>query len=111
MRSYFYNYIQTAIFLPYDRGSILYSTIMKFFSRVAFYSRLDLYVSVFDRVSECSKYAFYISYCRKVIRAYQDSWDNRCRLLFCCMGNSDRNRVSSMKKLINREDIRKNLYV
>ncbi|XP_014605975.1 PREDICTED: sn1-specific diacylglycerol lipase alpha isoform X2 [Polistes canadensis] len=31
---------------------------------------------------------------RKVIRAYQDSWDNRCRLLFCCMGNSDRNRNS-----------------
>jgi hypothetical protein len=32
--------------------------------------------------------------CRKVIRAYQDSWDHRCRLLFCCMRNSDRNRVS-----------------
>ncbi|XP_051162708.1 diacylglycerol lipase-alpha isoform X2 [Leptopilina boulardi] len=31
---------------------------------------------------------------RKVIRAYQDSWDNRCRILFCCMGNSDRNRNS-----------------
>ncbi|XP_047364269.1 diacylglycerol lipase-alpha isoform X6 [Vespa velutina] len=31
---------------------------------------------------------------RKVIRAYQDSWDNRCRLLFCCMGNSDRSRNS-----------------
>ncbi|XP_034942676.1 sn1-specific diacylglycerol lipase alpha isoform X1 [Chelonus insularis] len=31
---------------------------------------------------------------RKVIRAYQDSWDTRCRLLFCCMGNSDRNRNS-----------------
>ncbi|XP_043481702.1 diacylglycerol lipase-alpha isoform X4 [Leptopilina heterotoma] len=31
---------------------------------------------------------------RKVIRAYQDSWDNRCRMLFCCMGNSDRNRNS-----------------
>ncbi|KAG5318892.1 DGLA lipase, partial [Pseudoatta argentina] len=31
---------------------------------------------------------------RKVIRAYQDSWDNRCRVLFCCMGNSDRNRNS-----------------
>lgn len=38
--------------------------------------------------------------CRKVIRAYQDSWDNRCRLLFCCMGNSDRSRVSSAKNLI-----------
>ena len=33
--------------------------------------------------------------CRKVIRAYQDSWDQRCRLLFCCMRNSDRNRVST----------------
>jgi hypothetical protein len=33
--------------------------------------------------------------CRKVIRAYQDSWDHRCRLLFCCMRNSDRNRVST----------------
>ncbi|XP_058063472.1 diacylglycerol lipase-alpha [Anopheles bellator] len=31
---------------------------------------------------------------RKVIRAYQDSWDHRCRLLFCCMGNSDRSRNS-----------------
>ncbi|XP_076223808.1 inactivation no afterpotential E isoform X6 [Nomia melanderi] len=31
---------------------------------------------------------------RKVIRAYQDSWDNRCRVLFCCMGNSDRSRNS-----------------
>ncbi|XP_049840314.1 diacylglycerol lipase-alpha [Schistocerca gregaria] len=31
---------------------------------------------------------------RKVIRAYQDSWNHRCRLLFCCMGNSDRNRNS-----------------
>ena len=31
---------------------------------------------------------------RKVLRAYQDSWDNRCRILFCCIGKSDRNRVS-----------------
>jgi sn1-specific diacylglycerol lipase len=31
---------------------------------------------------------------RKVIRAYQDSWDHRCRLLFCCMGSSDRSRNS-----------------
>ncbi|XP_067000117.1 diacylglycerol lipase-alpha [Anabrus simplex] len=31
---------------------------------------------------------------RKVIRAYQDSWNHRCKLLFCCMGNSDRNRNS-----------------
>lgn len=31
---------------------------------------------------------------RKVNRAYQDSWDHRCRLLFCCMGSSERNRSS-----------------
>ncbi|XP_063219967.1 diacylglycerol lipase-alpha isoform X2 [Bacillus rossius redtenbacheri] len=31
---------------------------------------------------------------RKVIRAYQDSWDHRCRLLFCCIRNTDRNRNS-----------------
>lgn len=30
----------------------------------------------------------------KVIRAYQDSWDHRCRLLFCCMSTSERNRNS-----------------
>lgn len=29
-----------------------------------------------------------------MIRAYQDSWDHRCRLLFCCMGTSERNRNS-----------------
>lgn len=37
---------------------------------------------------------FHLSYNRKVIRAYQDSWDHRCRLLFCCMGTSERNRNS-----------------
>ncbi|RZF32805.1 hypothetical protein LSTR_LSTR011451 [Laodelphax striatellus] len=31
---------------------------------------------------------------RKVLRAYQDSWDHRCRLLFCCMRNTDRNKNS-----------------
>ncbi|XP_073834204.1 inactivation no afterpotential E isoform X2 [Musca autumnalis] len=31
---------------------------------------------------------------RKVIRAYQDSWDQRCRLLFCCMGSSEQTRNS-----------------
>ncbi|BFG01072.1 sn1-specific diacylglycerol lipase alpha [Drosophila madeirensis] len=31
---------------------------------------------------------------RKVMRAYQDSWDHRCRLLFCCMGSTERNRNS-----------------
>ncbi|XP_056633606.1 diacylglycerol lipase-alpha isoform X2 [Diorhabda sublineata] len=30
---------------------------------------------------------------RKVLRAYQDSWHNRCRFLFCC-STSDRNRNS-----------------
>lgn len=28
---------------------------------------------------------------RKVLRAYQDSWHNRCRFLFCCSSASDRN--------------------
>ncbi|CAG9855011.1 unnamed protein product [Phyllotreta striolata] len=31
---------------------------------------------------------------RKVLRAYQDSWHNRCRFLFCCSSASDRNRNS-----------------
>ncbi|XP_046683149.1 diacylglycerol lipase-alpha isoform X1 [Homalodisca vitripennis] len=31
---------------------------------------------------------------RKVLRAYQDSWDHRCRLLFCCIRNTDRNKNS-----------------
>ncbi|XP_043192219.1 diacylglycerol lipase-alpha-like [Amphibalanus amphitrite] len=31
---------------------------------------------------------------RKVLRAYRDSWDNRCRMLFCCMDRSDRNQNS-----------------
>uniref|UniRef100_A0AAR5Q0G7 Diacylglycerol lipase-alpha n=1 Tax=Dendroctonus ponderosae TaxID=77166 RepID=A0AAR5Q0G7_DENPD len=31
---------------------------------------------------------------RKVLRAYQDSWQNRCRFLFCCSTPSDRNRNS-----------------
>nr|XP_022907133.1 sn1-specific diacylglycerol lipase alpha isoform X1 [Onthophagus taurus] len=31
---------------------------------------------------------------RKVLRAYQDSWHQRCRFLFCCMRGSDRNRNS-----------------
>ncbi|KAL1488240.1 hypothetical protein ABEB36_015195 [Hypothenemus hampei] len=34
------------------------------------------------------------SFFRKVLRAYQDSWHNRCRLLFCCSTPSDRNRNS-----------------
>lgn len=32
---------------------------------------------------------------RKVVRAYQESWNTRCRMLFCCMGRTDRNRVSN----------------
>ncbi|XP_044260165.1 diacylglycerol lipase-alpha isoform X2 [Tribolium madens] len=31
---------------------------------------------------------------RKVLRAYQDSWQQRCRFLFCCSSASDRNRNS-----------------
>ncbi|XP_037087617.1 diacylglycerol lipase-alpha-like, partial [Pollicipes pollicipes] len=31
---------------------------------------------------------------RKVLRAYRDSWDSRCRMLFCCMDRSDRNQNS-----------------
>ncbi|KAJ8917361.1 hypothetical protein NQ315_002383 [Exocentrus adspersus] len=31
---------------------------------------------------------------RKVLRAYQDSWHNRCRFLFCCSTANDRNRNS-----------------
>lgn len=37
---------------------------------------------------------FFCCCCRKVIRAYQDSWDHRCRLLFCCMSSSEHNRNS-----------------
>lgn len=28
------------------------------------------------------------------MKAYQDSWDQRCRLLFCCMRSNDSNRNS-----------------
>lgn len=35
-----------------------------------------------------------MTHCRKVLRAYQDSWQNRCRFLFCCSAASDRNRNS-----------------
>ncbi|KAF5293080.1 hypothetical protein FQR65_LT11072 [Abscondita terminalis] len=31
---------------------------------------------------------------RKVMKAYQDSWDQRCRVLFCCMRATDSNRNS-----------------
>ncbi|KAF5296341.1 hypothetical protein FQA39_LY12558 [Lamprigera yunnana] len=31
---------------------------------------------------------------RKVMKAYQDSWDQRCRVLFCCMSATDSNRNS-----------------
>lgn len=47
------------------------------------------YASLFDMTTR-----FHALFFRKVLRAYQDSWNHRCRLLFCCMGNSDRNRVS-----------------
>uniref|UniRef100_A0A1B0BDG5 Diacylglycerol lipase-alpha n=1 Tax=Glossina palpalis gambiensis TaxID=67801 RepID=A0A1B0BDG5_9MUSC len=35
-----------------------------------------------------------ISNWAKVMRAYQDSWDHRCRLLFCCIGSTERSRNS-----------------
>ncbi|XP_075727994.1 inactivation no afterpotential E isoform X2 [Rhipicephalus microplus] len=35
-----------------------------------------------------------LRYKRKAVREYQDSWNKRCRLLFCCMGTNDRNRNS-----------------
>ncbi|GAB6029644.1 hypothetical protein CHUAL_005379 [Chamberlinius hualienensis] len=31
---------------------------------------------------------------RKVVRAYQESWNTRCRLLFCCAGKHDQHRNS-----------------
>ncbi|XP_074029499.1 inactivation no afterpotential E [Leptinotarsa decemlineata] len=31
---------------------------------------------------------------RKVLRAYQDSWQNRCRFLFCCSSANDRSKNS-----------------
>lgn len=31
---------------------------------------------------------------RKAVRKYQDSWNRRCQMLFCCLGNSDRNQNS-----------------
>lgn len=40
---------------------------------------------------------------RKVIRAYQDSWNQRCRFFFCCMNTSDRNKnsFSDIAKLLS----------
>ncbi|KAK3855217.1 hypothetical protein Pcinc_038364, partial [Petrolisthes cinctipes] len=40
---------------------------------------------------------------RKVLRAYQDKWDHRCRLFFCCMGKSDeaRNSFSDIARLLS----------
>lgn len=106
--------IQAAIFYTMIRNLVTdlsHVPLSRDFSHAAFYDRLNLCVSILDKISERSKYASYFSYCRKVIRAYQDSWDNRCRLLFCCMGNSDRNRVSNMKKLINKEDILRKINI
>lgn len=31
---------------------------------------------------------------RKAVLGYQDSWNRRCQMLFCCLGNSDRNQVN-----------------
>ncbi|KAF8791182.1 Sn1-specific diacylglycerol lipase alpha like protein [Argiope bruennichi] len=33
---------------------------------------------------------------RKAMREYQDSWNRRCRLLFCCIGHSDQQRYVYM---------------
>ncbi|RWS12438.1 sn1-specific diacylglycerol lipase alpha-like isoform X5 [Dinothrombium tinctorium] len=40
---------------------------------------------------------------RKAMRAYQDSWNRRCKLLFCCVGKSDRhqNSFSEIAKLLS----------
>uniref|UniRef100_T1JB75 Diacylglycerol lipase-alpha n=1 Tax=Strigamia maritima TaxID=126957 RepID=T1JB75_STRMM len=40
---------------------------------------------------------------RKVMRAYQESWNTRCRMIFCCMGNSDqsRNSFAEIAKLLS----------
>ncbi|XP_054721241.1 diacylglycerol lipase-alpha-like [Uloborus diversus] len=40
---------------------------------------------------------------RKAMREYQDSWNRRCRLLFCCIGHSDqqRNNFTDIAKLLS----------
>ncbi|XP_047740268.1 diacylglycerol lipase-alpha isoform X2 [Hyalella azteca] len=40
---------------------------------------------------------------RKVMKAYQDSWDQRCRLLFCCINTSDsyRNSFGDIARLLS----------
>ncbi|XP_022246378.1 sn1-specific diacylglycerol lipase alpha-like isoform X2 [Limulus polyphemus] len=40
---------------------------------------------------------------RKATREYQDSWNRRCRLLFCCMGRTDRhqNSFAEIAKLLS----------
>ncbi|XP_055930624.1 diacylglycerol lipase-alpha-like isoform X2 [Argiope bruennichi] len=40
---------------------------------------------------------------RKAMREYQDSWNRRCRLLFCCIGHSDqqRNNFADIAKLLS----------
>lgn len=40
---------------------------------------------------------------RKAMREYQDSWNRRCRLLFCCVGHSDRqrNNFADIAKLLS----------
>ncbi|GFT65747.1 sn1-specific diacylglycerol lipase alpha [Nephila pilipes] len=40
---------------------------------------------------------------RKAMREYQDSWNRRCRLLFCCIGHSDqqRNNFADIARLLS----------
>ncbi|KAF2362467.1 Alpha/Beta hydrolase fold [Trinorchestia longiramus] len=40
---------------------------------------------------------------RKVMKAYQDSWDQRCRMIFCCVNTSDsyRNSFGDIARLLS----------
>ncbi|XP_074594649.1 inactivation no afterpotential E isoform X2 [Brevipalpus obovatus] len=50
-----------------------------------------------------SKYSNVSSFCshfkRKAMRQYQDSWNRRCELLFCCIANSDRHQQNSFAEI------------
>ncbi|XP_055335539.1 diacylglycerol lipase-alpha-like [Paramacrobiotus metropolitanus] len=38
---------------------------------------------------------------RKTVRAYQTSWDRRCRLLFCCLGTGQRTSLGEIAQLLS----------